>query len=94
MIGIPFRIPNIVGTQYAPGPQPNNPGVSYMPWAGHAIGSSNSPKPWPTMVGVVNLLIGNPGVARNRAPIPVVNRYAPSPQNYLFIGGIVGKSQG
>lgn len=94
MRGMFFNMPNIVGRTYAPGPQPNDPGQSYQPWAGHVIGARNSPMPWPQMVGVFNLLIGNPGTARNRAPLPVVNTYASQPANYLFIGGVVGKSQG
>ncbi len=94
MRGIPFRIPNIAGNVYAPGPQPSDPGESYLPWAGHSIGARNSPMPWPTMVAVFNLNIGNSGTARMRAPLPVVNTYASLPNNYLFIGGMVGKSQG
>ncbi len=94
MRGIPFRIPNIVGREYQPGPQPNDPGNSTLLWAGGFIGARNSPFPWPTMVGVLNPLIGNPGTARMRAPLPVVNNYAPLPTNYLFIGNIVGKTQG
>lgn len=94
MRGMLFNIPNIVGRQYAPGPQPNSPGNSTMVWAGSFIGARNSPMPWPTVVQNINLLIGNPGTARVRAPLPVVNRYSPLPQNYLFIGGMVGKTQG
>lgn len=89
-----FRVPNIAGRTYAPGPQPNAPGVSFLPWLGHALGLSASRQPAPTPVGVINLLIGNPGTPRNRAPVPVVNQYGPLPTDYLTIGGFVGKSQG
>lgn len=58
------------------------------------MGLSASPQPVMTPVGVFNLLIGNPGIARDRAVIPNVNRYGPLPTGYLTIGGYVGKSQG
>lgn len=89
-----FRVPEIVGRSYSPGPQPSSPGNSHIPWAGAFMGLSASAQPWPTRVGVFNLLIGNPGQARARAVIPVVNREAPAPSDFMFIRGFVGKSQG
>ncbi len=85
-----FNIPNIVGHQYAPGIQPNDPGESVAPHTGALF----NPIGWPTAVPVLNMLIGNPGVARSRAPVPVNDRYASLPENYLFIAGFSGKSQG
>lgn len=86
-----FNVPNIVGKKYAPGWQPNNPGESSTPgWPG----ASMQVLPWPDAVPVLNTLANNPGIPRARAPVPVVDRYADSPENYLFIGGAVSKSQG
>jgi hypothetical protein len=85
-----FHMPYIAGTQYAPGIQPSNPGESVAPHTGALF----NPLGWPTAVPVLNMLIGNPGVARARAPVPVNDRYASLPENYLFIAGISGKSQG
>lgn len=52
------------------------------------------PIPWPNAVPTINALANDPGTPRERAIIPVINRYALLPTNDLFIGGIVGKSQG
>lgn len=93
MRGVPFMMPHIVGTQYAPGPQPNAPGNSHLPWAGH-MGMKDVPMPWPRTVGTISALANFAGVARNRAPVPVVNQYAPSPSDYLIFQGFIGKSQG
>jgi hypothetical protein len=90
----PFFVPNIAGRAYAPGPQPYSPGNSHYPWMGNAVGLSASAQPAPTPVGVINLLIGNPGLARIRANPPVVNQYAVLPSDYFYIRGFVGKSQG
>ncbi len=88
-----FRIPNIVGAQYAPGPQPNDPGNSVKLWAGH-MGLRLCPLPWPGPVPVINALANNSGTPHMRAPVPVVNAYSPLLVEALFIGGINGKSQG
>lgn len=85
-----FHMPYIAGTQYAPGIQPNDPGESVA----FNMGALFNPLGWPTAVGVLNTQIGNPGFARARAGTPVNNRYADLPENWLFIAGFVGKSQG
>lgn len=87
-----FRMPDNSGKTYAPGWQPNNPGNSSTPgWSG---GMDFMPIPWPTAVPTLNALANDPGTPRERAIIPVINRYAYLPTNDLFIGGFVGKSQG
>lgn len=85
-----FNMPYIAGTVYAPGIQPHNPGESNAPHTGALF----NPLGWPTKVGVLNLLIGNPGQARARGPVPVNDQYASLPENWLFIAGFQGKSQG
>lgn len=86
-----FNFPNTASMLPAVGYQPNDPGQP----AGAMLGNTTlAPKPWPWPVPVLHLLIGNPGTARDRAPIPVVNQYGPLPYNQLFIAGFVGKSQG
>lgn len=90
---IPFRIPNLAGTVYAPGPQPYNPGESVQPWGGF-MGLKNAITPWPLMVPVINALANNGGTPRSRAPIPVVNQYSPLPSELLYIKGFIGKSKG
>lgn len=90
MRGIPFHIPNLIGNVYTPGNQPNNPGEPTAHW----IVERFNLIPWPRVVGTVNALASNFGTPHMRAPVPVVNRYSPLPENYLFIAGIVGKSQG
>lgn len=90
MRGLFFNFPNIAGTQYDPGAQPYSPGVSHQEWPGavfHAI-------PWPRMVGTINALASHPGIPRMRAITPVVDRLSVFPANYLFLSGVVGKSQG
>lgn len=92
---IPFRIPNIAGSQFVIGPsQVFNPGEPNSTWKQSDLGMADDPKPWPHFVGVINLLIGNPGMPRSRGQIPVVDRFAPNPENYLFLGGVVSKSKG
>lgn len=91
--GVPFFMPYIAGQQYAPGPQPYNPGESHQPWAGH-MGLQYNPLPWPGIVQTINALANNSGTPRSRAILPEVDRYATLPSDYLFIGGFVGKSQG
>jgi hypothetical protein len=89
MRGVPFRMPNIQSLAYDTGYQPFNPGESdaaFFP-AGQLL-------PWPRVVGTINALANDPGTAHMRAPLPVVNQYAPFPANYLFLSGVVGKSQG
>ena len=87
-----FRVPEITGKQYAPGWQPNSPGNSSTPgWNG---GTVFEQIPWPNVVPTLNALASDPGTARQRAIQSDVNRYAPLPENFLFIAGFVGKSQG
>lgn len=88
-----FNMPHIAGWQFAPGPQPYNPGQSVMPWAGH-MGLKSIGLPWPGVVGTINALASDPGIARARAMVPVVNRVSFEPYDYLTIGGFIGKSQG
>lgn len=86
---IPFRMPNIQGRRYAPGPQPNSPGESCSPYGTyyHAV-------PWPNAVGTVGALANFAGVARGQ-PIGIVNNaVATLPTENLFIGGFVAKSRG
>lgn len=85
-----FNIPNIVGRQYATGAQPNTSGETVTPWQG----SVYELKAWPNTVPSLNVLANNSGVPHSRAPIPVIDQYAYSPENYLFIGGTVSKSGG
>ena len=92
LLGALFRVPDNSGTVYAPGWQPNSPGNSSTPgWSG---GMDFMPVPWPTMVPTINALANDPGTPRQRAVLPDVNRYAYIPENYMFIAGFVGKSQG
>jgi len=93
MRGIPFRLPNYLSLFYDPGPQPYNPGQSEYPWGGH-MGMQFSAQPWPNVVATVGALANNSGTARMRAGLPVVNRYAPLPEDYMFINGFSGKSKG
>jgi len=87
-----FRMPDNSGKVYAPGWQPNSPGNSSTPgWNG---GNYFNAVPWPNAVPSLNALANDPGVPRERAPIPVVDRYAFLPEQYQFITGFVGKSQG
>lgn len=85
------HMPYIAGRQYAPGWQPNNPGESSpVGWPGAAF----NPTPWPSVVGTLSALANFAGIARARGETPVVDRYATNPNNYLFIAGFTGKSQG
>lgn len=88
-----FNIPHIIGHQFAPGPQPFNPGQSVQPWAGH-MGLKSIGLPWPGIVGTINALASSSGVPRSRAVLPEINRFATEPFEYLTIGGFIGKSQG
>lgn len=88
-----FNIPNPASLAYDPGPQPYSPGESEMPWAGH-MGMQFSAMPWPGAVPVLHVLANNSGTPRDRAIIPVVNRYSPLPADYMYIGGFAGKSKG
>lgn len=89
----PFHIPNIVGREFAPGPQPYAPGNSHIPWGGH-MGMQFSAMPWPGSVPVLNVLASFQGIARMRAPLPIVNQYATLPSEYLFMNDTAGKAQG
>lgn len=93
MATFPFHVPNIAGKSYAPGPQPYDPGNSHLPWAGH-MGMKDSLQPWPYQVPVLNMLASFSGVARMRAPLPIVNQYGLLPSQYLFLTDTAGKSQG
>lgn len=87
-----FRFPYIAGTRYEPGNQPNNPGE---PGSGGMMeNAAVRPIGWPGFVPGLLMLNGNPGVPRLRAPLPVVNQFSTLPNRYLFLGGIVKKSQG
>lgn len=84
-----FNMPNIQGTVYAPGAQPYSPGNSHIAWSGATF----NPIAWPKTVPVINALANNSGTPRSRAIVPVVDRYAPDPYNYLYLSGVVGKSR-
>lgn len=94
MRNTPTFFPYHAGMAYAPGPQPNSPGNSHLPWAGGFMGASASKQPWPGAVPVLHVLANNSGTPRARAPLPVVNRYAELPSDYFVINGFVGKSKG
>lgn len=53
-----------------------------------------NPIAWPNVVPVINALANNSGTPRNRASVPVVDRYATDPFNYMYLSGVVGKSKG
>jgi hypothetical protein len=89
MRGIPFNMPNIQGHVYDPGMQPYSPGVSSA-----AFFPARPIVPWPRAVDTLHTLASHPGTPRSRALIPDVNQYGPLPANYLFLGGVVGKSKG
>ena len=93
MLGLFLRVPYLAN-QFAfdPGPQPYNPGQSDS--LARAALTPYTVKPWPNVVGSINALLSSPGTPRLRAPTPLVNRYSPNPENYLFIGGFVSKSKG
>jgi hypothetical protein len=93
MRAVPFFVPYIAGVEYAPGPQPYNPGESHQPWAGH-MGLQFNPLPWPMFVQPINALANNSGTPRGRPIRPDVDRFAYLPSDYLYIAGFVGKSQG
>lgn len=94
MRNTPFILPYHAGMAYAPGPQPNNPGQSHLPWAGHSMGASASKQPWPGAVPVLRVLASNSGTPHARASLPIINRYASQPSENMTIGGFVGKSKG
>lgn len=83
-----FNIPNIVGVSYAPGPQPRDPGVSHLPWDSYRMQAI----PWPKVVPVLNVLASTPGIPRQRAGQPFVNRFATLPSDWLTLGGVAQKS--
>lgn len=85
-----FNMPNIRGTVYAPGRQPYSPGNSHIAWSGPTM----NPIAWPNVVPVINALANNSGAPRNRATLPVVDRYATEPNNYMYLSGVVSKSKG
>lgn len=83
-------MPNIVGRLFRPGRQPYNPGESQMDSGGPAFNLI----PWPNAVPSLLALANNPGIARERGMAIVNNANAQLPENYLFIGGVIGKSRG
>lgn len=92
LLGALFTVPDNSGKSYAPGWQPNSPGNSSTPgWSG---GQDFTMVPWPNAVPSLNALANDPGTPRERAVIPVVNTYTFLPEQFLYIGGFVGKSQG
>lgn len=91
--GVPFHIPSIRGKQYAPGPQPNAPGESHLPYAGH-MGRRFQRDPWPNAVPVINALANFAGQPRMRGLQIVNNQTALLPSDYLWLNGVVQKSQG
>lgn len=86
-----FHMPEIVGRAYAPGPQPYNPGESVTPnWPGSAY----KPTPWPRGVQTLSTLANFGGMPQARAEVPINNALAGLPENFLFMAGFTGKSQG
>lgn len=85
-----FRMPDNSGKQYKTGWQPNASGETSTNWCGAVF----EKKPWPNAVQSINALANNSGVAHARAPVPVNDQYTFAPENYLFIGGTIGKSRG
>lgn len=84
-----FNVPNVQAAYYAPGPQPNAPGESYI--------YPNFPQqqliPWPNAVPSLIALANTPGVPRDRALQIDNNSTAVLPSNFLFISGFVSKSR-
>lgn len=89
-MSVPFMVPYIAGQFYRPGRQPNNPGESQIDTYDPHFG----PIPWPNAVPSLVALASTPGVPRARALGIVNNAVAPDPTNYMFLGGVVGKSLG
>lgn len=89
-----FIMPYIAGTQYVTGNQPFSPGQPNARWKQSDLGLADDPKPWPSQVPVINLLIGFGGVVQPRAVIPLPDVWQTVPFNYLFLGGVAQKSKG
>lgn len=87
-----FQAPVLNTPAYNPGKQVYSPGetagLGWMPQ------NYFNPVPWPSMVPTLNCMGGFFGFARQN-PTPVVNnKWAPLFNNNMFIGDVVGKSQG
>lgn len=87
---VPFRFPNLASLFFRPGRQPYNPGESQMDSGGPAFNLI----PWPNAVPSLVALANNPGIARERGLAIVNNSVSSLPENFLFIGGVIGKSRG
>lgn len=84
-----FRMPNIVGRDYAPGIQINAPGESCV-----APVVNFRAMPWPNAVPSLSTLASFEGLARDRPIQQQIDALAVLPSKWLFIGGVVQKSQG
>lgn len=84
-----FNVPLYYPDRYVTGPQPFNPGEPNSSWV-------NEPRSiwWPNVVGVLNVIIGNPGTPRGYPISPLITGIAPLPSDYLYMRGFVGKSLG
>jgi len=91
MYGAPqlFVIPNLQSLVPITGQQIYDPGEPFTP---PVVGFS--PLYTPNWVPVLHVLGSDPGTPRNRAVLPLVNRYGPLPTKNLFIAGVAQKSQG
>lgn len=90
---IPFHFPYIAGGAYRPGPQPNSPGESSMPYGGVPGGFFHG-VPWPNGVPVINALANFAGFPRDYPIASVNNATSTLPTGFYFIGGFSGKSKG
>lgn len=87
--GLHFFFPHIASLQYNPGKQIYSPGETCTPIPQHF-----APTPWPNVVPTINALASHAGVARERGTQIDNNSTAELPSNYLFLAGIIEKSQG
>lgn len=85
-----FNVPYFYGREFVVGPQPFNPGE---PNSGF-YQQDRTVDPWPIVVGVMNLLIGNPGQPRGYPVQQQVTGVALKPSDYLYLRGFSGKSLG
>jgi hypothetical protein len=85
-----FNVPQYYGHQFVVGPQPFSPGEPNSSFPAIEMPA----KPWPLSTPVLNLLIGNPGVARGYPIQKQITGVAMLPTDDLYMSGFVGKSLG
>lgn len=91
-----FHVPYDASVIYNRGRQPNAPGeptTDMRPfYAGTVSGCGAQMVGWPNIVGTINAMASQSGIARNRGVLPVVNRYGPLPTRQMFIAGVLQKT--